>query len=223
MEPRPLEQADRLDRGRLGRHHLRPVHRCRRPIRSPRSNFNYTIVAVAVVLGGAWLWWATSAKNWFTGPRQNIDGAVLADAAGVPVPRDVPVRPTWPRPGRPRTRRTATTRRCNTDRTNDAGWARLSRPPGIGSRRRPRSAGMGEPATVSVERADGEARPSVGLASRPSVRRWGGGGVASGARRQRVRDHGRPARAGDPARHGGGRRPAAARARIGRAACRSAG
>jgi len=52
------------------------------------SNFNYTIVAVAVVLGGAWIWWATSAKNWFTGPRQNIDGAPLADAAGVPVPRE---------------------------------------------------------------------------------------------------------------------------------------
>ena len=32
-------------------------------------NFNYTIVAVAVVLGGASLWWVLSAKNWFTGPR----------------------------------------------------------------------------------------------------------------------------------------------------------
>jgi amino acid transporter len=52
------------------------------------SNFNYTIVAVAVVLGGAWLWWALSAKNWFTGPRQNIDSDALADLAGVPVPRE---------------------------------------------------------------------------------------------------------------------------------------
>lgn len=33
------------------------------------ANFNYTIVAVAVVLGGAWLWWQLSAKKWFTGPQ----------------------------------------------------------------------------------------------------------------------------------------------------------
>ncbi|HEX9032885.1 MAG TPA: amino acid permease [Streptosporangiaceae bacterium] len=33
------------------------------------SNFNYTIVAVAVVLGFAWIYWAVSAKNWFTGPK----------------------------------------------------------------------------------------------------------------------------------------------------------
>jgi amino acid permease (GABA permease) len=37
------------------------------------ANFNYTIVAVAVVLGGAWLWWVASARTWFTGPRHNID------------------------------------------------------------------------------------------------------------------------------------------------------
>lgn len=36
------------------------------------STFNYTIVAVAVVLGAAWLWWVLSARRWFTGPRQNI-------------------------------------------------------------------------------------------------------------------------------------------------------
>ncbi|HKD98933.1 MAG TPA: amino acid permease, partial [Micromonosporaceae bacterium] len=48
-------------------------------------NFNYTVVAVAVVLGGAWLWWAVSAKNWFTGPRPNIE---TADALAVPAPRD---------------------------------------------------------------------------------------------------------------------------------------
>jgi len=46
------------------------------------GNFNYTIVAVVVVVGGAWLWWAVSAKRWFTGPRQNIDSV-----AGVPGPR----------------------------------------------------------------------------------------------------------------------------------------
>jgi hypothetical protein len=32
-------------------------------------NFNYTIVAVAVVLGGAWLWWILGARRWFTGPK----------------------------------------------------------------------------------------------------------------------------------------------------------
>jgi hypothetical protein len=31
--------------------------------------FNYTIVAVAVVIGAAWLWWILSARKWFTGPR----------------------------------------------------------------------------------------------------------------------------------------------------------
>jgi amino acid permease (GABA permease) len=33
------------------------------------SNFNYTVVAVAVVLGFAGIYWLVSAKNWFTGPR----------------------------------------------------------------------------------------------------------------------------------------------------------
>ncbi|HEY2641971.1 MAG TPA: amino acid permease [Streptosporangiaceae bacterium] len=33
------------------------------------NNFNYTVVAVAAVLGFAWIYWAVSAKNWFTGPR----------------------------------------------------------------------------------------------------------------------------------------------------------
>jgi amino acid permease (GABA permease) len=33
------------------------------------ANFNYTVVAVAVVLGFAGIYWAVSAKNWFTGPR----------------------------------------------------------------------------------------------------------------------------------------------------------
>jgi amino acid permease (GABA permease) len=35
-------------------------------------NFNYTIVAVVVVVGGAWLWWIASARKWFTGPRHTI-------------------------------------------------------------------------------------------------------------------------------------------------------
>ena len=34
-----------------------------------KVNFNYTVVAVAVVLGFAWIYWAVSAKNWFSGPR----------------------------------------------------------------------------------------------------------------------------------------------------------
>ncbi|MEH1130379.1 amino acid permease [Micromonospora sp. CPCC 206061] len=44
------------------------------PTTSPitASTFNYTIVAVAVVLGGAWVWWMLSARKWFTGPRQNV-------------------------------------------------------------------------------------------------------------------------------------------------------
>jgi amino acid transporter len=33
------------------------------------GNFNYTVVAVAVVLGFAWIYWMVSAKNWFTGPK----------------------------------------------------------------------------------------------------------------------------------------------------------
>jgi amino acid transporter len=33
------------------------------------STFNYTPVVFLVVLGGAALWWAVSAKNWFKGPK----------------------------------------------------------------------------------------------------------------------------------------------------------
>src|SRR5947207_7582326 len=40
------------------------------------ANFNYTIVAVGVVVLAAWLWWALSAKHWFTGPRHNVDEPV---------------------------------------------------------------------------------------------------------------------------------------------------
>src|SRR5258708_2343453 len=32
-------------------------------------NFNYTVVAVVVVLGFAGIYWAVSAKNWFKGPK----------------------------------------------------------------------------------------------------------------------------------------------------------
>lgn len=51
-------------------------------------NFNYTIVAVIVVVGGATAWWFLSAKNWFTGPRQNV---LEKAAAGEPtLPTDTP-------------------------------------------------------------------------------------------------------------------------------------
>jgi amino acid transporter len=33
------------------------------------SNFNYTVVAVIVVLGFAGIYWLVSAKNWFKGPK----------------------------------------------------------------------------------------------------------------------------------------------------------
>jgi amino acid transporter len=33
------------------------------------ANFNYTVIAVLVVLGFAGIWWMVSAKNWFTGPK----------------------------------------------------------------------------------------------------------------------------------------------------------
>ena len=33
------------------------------------SSFNYTPVVFIVVLGGAALWYAVSAKNWFKGPK----------------------------------------------------------------------------------------------------------------------------------------------------------
>ncbi|WP_189328887.1 amino acid permease [Actinoplanes ianthinogenes] len=36
------------------------------------KNFNYTIFAVAVVLGGATIWWFAGARKWFTGPRSNL-------------------------------------------------------------------------------------------------------------------------------------------------------
>ncbi|HWS33013.1 MAG TPA: amino acid permease [Actinoplanes sp.] len=36
------------------------------------ETFNYTIVAVAVVLGAATVWWFASARKWFTGPKQNV-------------------------------------------------------------------------------------------------------------------------------------------------------
>src|SRR5690349_4844426 len=44
------------------------------PVAGPitAASFNYTIVAVAVVLGAATIWWYAGARHWFTGPKQNL-------------------------------------------------------------------------------------------------------------------------------------------------------
>jgi amino acid transporter len=50
------------------------------PVDSPITvdNFNYTVVAVVVVLGFATIYWLVSAKNWFTGPKVQGSAAELA-------------------------------------------------------------------------------------------------------------------------------------------------
>jgi amino acid permease (GABA permease) len=50
------------------------------PTASPvtAKSFNYTIVAVAVVIGFAGIYWLVSAKNWFTGPRAQGTAEELA-------------------------------------------------------------------------------------------------------------------------------------------------
>jgi hypothetical protein len=45
-------------------------------------SFNYTPVAVAVVLGFSALWWLVSARRWFTGPRMTAQ----AGTAGLSLP-----------------------------------------------------------------------------------------------------------------------------------------
>ena len=42
------------------------------------ATFNYTVIAVAAVLGFAWIYWVVSAKNWFTGPKVQGTAAELA-------------------------------------------------------------------------------------------------------------------------------------------------
>jgi hypothetical protein len=37
-----------------------------------RANFNYTVLAVLAVLGGAAFWWVVSARRWFTGPQSTL-------------------------------------------------------------------------------------------------------------------------------------------------------
>jgi amino acid transporter len=50
------------------------------PVDSPITvdNFNYTVVAVVVVLGFATIYWLVSAKNWFTGPKVQGSAEELA-------------------------------------------------------------------------------------------------------------------------------------------------
>jgi hypothetical protein len=44
------------------------------------STFNYTPLAVLVVLGFAGIWWLVSARNWFTGPKVQGSPEELAAA-----------------------------------------------------------------------------------------------------------------------------------------------
>jgi amino acid transporter len=36
------------------------------------TNFNYTIVAISLVIGGAALWWVFGARRWFVGPQSTL-------------------------------------------------------------------------------------------------------------------------------------------------------
>ena len=58
------------------------------PTASPieAKTFNYTIVAVAAVLGGAAIWWFAGARKWFTGPRQTVTEEPAAEKAPEPEP-----------------------------------------------------------------------------------------------------------------------------------------
>ncbi|TMM31657.1 MAG: amino acid permease [Actinobacteria bacterium] len=47
------------------------------------ANFNYTIVAVGVVVLAAWLWWRLGARHWFTGPRHTVAEPADVDAGSV--------------------------------------------------------------------------------------------------------------------------------------------
>jgi hypothetical protein len=44
------------------------------------KSFNYTPVAVLVVLGFAGIWWLVSARKWFTGPKVQGSPEELAAA-----------------------------------------------------------------------------------------------------------------------------------------------
>ena len=49
------------------------------------ATFNYTIVAVLVVVGFATAWWFLGARRWFTGPRQNVLSKAAAGEATLPI------------------------------------------------------------------------------------------------------------------------------------------
>jgi amino acid permease (GABA permease) len=36
------------------------------------TNFNYTIVAISIVIGGAGVWWVLGARRWFVGPQSTL-------------------------------------------------------------------------------------------------------------------------------------------------------
>ena len=78
VAPGPVEPPDR-HRSRWSGSSSSPCCSCCRTV-SPVSaaNFNYTPIAVLVVLGFAGIWWLVSARNWFTGP----EGAGHAGGAG---------------------------------------------------------------------------------------------------------------------------------------------
>ena len=56
------------------------------------TNFNYTIVAFAVVLGATTIWWMVSAKNWFKGPRiqGTAEEMAMIEAGFAAAPAPVP-------------------------------------------------------------------------------------------------------------------------------------
>ena len=68
LEPRSLEPADRDRRDDLGRLHLHPVHAAA-DVPDHGQQLQLHAAGVPVVLGGAAIWYAVSAKNWFKGPK----------------------------------------------------------------------------------------------------------------------------------------------------------
>ncbi|MFF0410694.1 amino acid permease [Kitasatospora sp. NPDC004745] len=60
------------------------------PTASPitAESFNYTPVAVAVVVGFAGVWWLASARNWFTGPVVHDTSAASATSTAAAGPAD---------------------------------------------------------------------------------------------------------------------------------------
>jgi amino acid transporter len=51
---------------------------------------NYAPIVFLIVLGAVTLWWVTSARKWFTGPRRTVDQELEAAEAGVEPPADAP-------------------------------------------------------------------------------------------------------------------------------------